>query len=352
MVERRTFLKGLAAGTATTTLAGCLGGGDGDRSTIDVLLTYFPDMVFSPVLAADEFGYFEEVGLDVNVDFTLSDTQLQQVAQGEYDIVFDNPPAFLTGVAQGIPLELTHTIIGQPPLSYASMGDSGIESFEDWAGTTVGIQNEPDRRWFTPRVLEEVGVDPDSFDQTTVGFEIQNVVQGSVDVMSLYPTNSDFASLNLAGEEFNLFEARDYLNVPGNCSITTESFLENNRENVTEFVRAHARGMQDALDESMEDEMIDLVLDALNDADADVFVGDVDPREVQSENFQRFLSYRPIDAWETNGLGWSDPEAYQNTLDAGLSVGEIDQSADLDIDDLINNELVNEVTDDNGDLDW
>lgn len=354
MVDRRTFLKGVGAGVGTGAIAGCLGNGDDPESTdeIDVLLTYFPEMVFSPVLAADEFGYFDEVGLDVNVDFTLSDTQLQQVAQGEYDIVFDNPPAFLTGVAQGIPLELTHTLVAEPPLSYASMGDSGIESFDDWEGQTVGIQNEPDRRWFTPALLEDVGVDSDTFEQTTVGFEIQNLLQGSVDVMALYPTNSDYASLNLAGEEFNLFEVRDHLNVAGNCSITTENFLQNNEDAVTEFVRAHVRGMQDALDPSMEDEMIDLALDALDEADADVFVGDVDPREVQSQNFERFLSYRSIDAWETNGIGWSDPEAYQNTLDAGLSVGEIDETADLDIDELVDNDIINQVTGDDGELDW
>ena len=379
--HRRRFIK--AAGAATIAgLAGCSGeDGSGDSGSTDeatetdsggettgettdadddspetteleVLLTYFPDMVFSPMTGADEFGYFEEVGLDVNITTSLQiQNPLQILVNGEVDVVVATPFSYVTALARSIPVQTLFTTIGNTPLSYASMGDSGIESVPDWAGNTVGLQNEADRNWVTPVVLEEEGLSQDDITQTNIGYSVTNLTEGNVDVMSLYPTNSDYNSLRIQGTEFNLFEARDYTNAGGNCALASQELVEENPNTFREFTRAWCKACEESLNPDNRDQFAEMVLGRLNDADADVFLGDVDPVEVERSNFDQFLEYRPDDTWEDNGVGYNDPSDYAEVQQLGVRSGAISEGATTDESEIVDNTFVEAVHSD-GELEW
>lgn len=379
--RRRRFIK--AAGAAAVAgLAGCSGesGSDGSGSTdeatdaeddgettgttteadddspetteLEVLLTYFPDMVFSPMTGADEFGYFEEVGLDVNITTSLQiQNPLQVLVSGEIDVVVATPFSYVTALARSIPVQTLFTTIGNTPLSYASMGDSGIESVPDWAGNTVGLQNEADRNWVTPVVLEEEGLSQDDITQTNIGYSVTNLTEGNVDVMSLYPTNSDYNSLRIQGTEFNLFEARDYTNAGGNCALASEQLVEENPNTFREFTRAWCKACQDSLNPDNRDQFAEMTLGRLNEADADVFLGDVDPMEVERSNFDQFLEYRPDDSWDENGIGYNDPSDYAEVQQLGVRSGAISEGATTDESEIVDNTFVEAVHSD-GELEW
>ena len=380
--RRRKFIK--AAGAATIAgLAGCSGesdsggsdgsdgsdGGDETDSTettgtttesgdslemteLDVLLTYFPDMVFSPMTGADEFGYFEEVGLDVNITSSLQiQNPLQILVSGEIDVVVATPFSYVTALARGIPVQTLFTTIGDTPLSYATMGDSGIESVSDWAGQTVGLQNEADRNWVTPVVLEEEGLSGDDITRTNIGYSVTNLTEGNVDVFSLYPTNSDYNSLRLQGTEFNLFEARDYTNAGGNCALASQDLVNNNPNTFQEFTRAWCKACEESLNPDNRDQFAEMTLGRLNDADADVFLGDVDPLEVERSNFDQFLEYRSDDSWEENGVGYSDPGDYAEVQQLGVRSGSISEDATTPESEIVDNTFV-EAVHSGGELEW
>jgi ABC-type nitrate/sulfonate/bicarbonate transport system substrate-binding protein len=381
---RRKFIK--AAGAATIAgLAGCSGedgssgSGDSDSSDgsdetdsggettgettdsadsslemteLDVLLTYFPDMVFSPMTGADEFGYFEEVGLDVNITSSLQiQNPLQILVNGEVDVVVATPFSYVTALARSVPVQTVFTTIGDTPLSYATMADSGIESISDWAGQTVGLQNEADRNWVTPVVLEEEGLSEEDITRTNIGYSVTNLTEGNVDVFSLYPTNSDYNSLRLQGTEFNLFEARDYTNAGGNCALASEELVNENPNTFREFTRAWCKACEDSLNPDNRDQFAEMVLGRLNDADADVFLGDVDPLEVERSNFDQFLEYRSDDSWEENGVGFSDPGDYAEVQQLGVRSGSISEGATTPESEIVDNSLV-EAVHSGGELEW
>lgn len=366
-IRRRTFLK-TAGATSVVALAGCSEGSNGDGSgggtttgnaddslsltSLDVLLTYFPDMVFSPMTGADEFGYFEEVGLDVNITSNLAiQNPLQILVGGESDVVVATPFSYVTALARGIPVRNLFTTIGSTPLSYVTLGDSGIDSISDWTGNTLGLQNEADRNWVTPVVLEDEGVSQDDLTQTYVGYSVTNVTEGNVDILSLYPTNSDYNSLRLQGTEFNEFNARDYTDAGGNCALTSETLAQDHPDTFEAFTRAWAKSCEESLDSSNRDRYAEMTLDRLNAADADVFLGDVDPLEVERSNFDQFLEFRPDDTWEENGVGYNDAGDYAEVQQLGVRSGSISESATTAESDLVDNTFVNAVMSD-GQVEW
>lgn len=328
------------------------GSGSPELTEIEVLLTYFPDMVFSPMTGADEFGYFEEVGLDVNITTSLQiQNPLQILVNGEVDVVVATPFSYVTALARGIPVETLFTTIGQTPLGYASMGDSDIESVSNWGGSTVGLQNEADRNWVTPVVLEEEGLSQEDITRTNIGYSVTNLTEGNVDVMSLYPTNSDYNSLRLQGTDFNLFEAREYTNAGGNCALASQQLVDENPNTFREFTRAWCKACEESLNPDNRDRFAELTLGRLNEADADVFLGGVDPMEVERSNFDQFLEYRPDDTWEDNGVGYSDPADYDEVQQLGVQAGAISEGATTDTSNIVDNTFVEAVHND-GELEW
>jgi ABC-type nitrate/sulfonate/bicarbonate transport system substrate-binding protein len=317
-----------------------------------VLLTYFPDMVFSPMTGADEFGYFEQVGLDVNITSSLQiQNPLQVLVSGDVDVVAATPFSYVTALARGIPVQTLFTTIGDTPLSYATMGDSGIESVSDWAGQTVGLQNEADRNWVTPVVLEEEGLSEDDITRTNIGYSVTNLTEGNVDVFSLYPTNSDYNSLRIQGTDFNLFEARDYTNAGGNCALASQDLVDENPNTFREFTRAWCKACEESLNPDNRDQFAEMTLGRLNEADADVFLGDVDPLEVERSNFDQFLEYRSDDSWEENGVGYSDSGDYAEVQQLGVQSGSISEGATTDESEIVDNTFVEAVHSD-GELEW
>ncbi|WP_227380417.1 ABC transporter substrate-binding protein [Haladaptatus halobius] len=325
------------------------------QSSVNVLLTYFPDMVFSPMTGAKAFGYFEKVGLNVNIRSTVAvQNPLQILASGNADITVTTPFDYIVGRARELPLETVVTTVGKTPLSYASMGKSNINGVQDWPGNTLGLQNETDRNWVTPAILSEEGLSEaqrNRIRQTFIGYSVTNLTANKVNIMSLYPTNSDFNSLRINGTEFNLVEARNYTTAPGNCAVTTTQFAEEHPDTVTEFTRAWAKAANESLKPSNKNRFAKMVLGQLRQANADVFLQGVDPLAVERSNFEQFLKYRPIDAWQRNGVGWNNPSDYLAAQQLGVSAGGIDQGATLSESNVVSNQFVNAVYT-NGKLDW
>lgn len=379
-LNRRKYLR-VAGSTAVAGLAGCVGGEDGggtgdggstgdgggqttatptastepEKTEINYLGTYFPDAVFGALHAAEENGYFEEVGLNVNIQYSLQVQNILQVLlAGEYDFVGHTPIATIIARAKGIPVRNVATYFSDPPTSFFSKKENNITSLEDWPGRTLGLQNENDRLWFTHEMYQKVGLSDqqiNNINRVFTGYSIQNLMTDKVDILSGYTTNSDFNSLRLSGEEFNVQRASDHLDVPGNNLICPESLAQEAPNTVREFYRAYAKGMDYAwLTPDNRREMAELTVQKLQEVDAGVFLGDVDPVEVEINNYEQVYGYAPHENWEQDGLGYSYPERWDNIQQIGLEIGDL--SNEQDMDDIADNEFVEAVTADDGSLIW
>ena len=341
--------------TATATPTTSQASGELEQTEINYLGTYFPDAVFGALHAAEEKGFFEEVGLNVNIEYSLEvQNTLQILLSGKYDFVGHTPIATIIARSKGIPVRNVATYFSHPPTSFFSKKEDGIESVEDWPGHTLGLQNENDRLWFTHEMYKEIGFSEsqiDDIDQVFTGYSINNLMTGKVDILSGYPTNSDFNSLRLAGEEFNVQSAADYLDVPGNNLICPEKLAQEAPNTVREFYRAYAKGMEYSwLTPENFQEMAEMTVEKLEAADAGVFLGDVDPVEVEINNYEQLNKFTWNENWADDGLGYSYPERWDNLQQIGLDIGDL--SNEQDMSNVVNNEFVEAVTADDGSLIW
>lgn len=368
---RRQFLQssavvttGLAAGCSSETSTEGSGSTDPTQTTtdgslsktdFDILLTYQPEMVYSPVLAADRFGYFEEVGLNVNIEYSFGLNPIQVLTSDEFDVIVDNHIATVTGKARGVPVETVLTTIGNTPQTFASLAEKNITSVDDIPGNTLGLQNAPDVQAYTDEIFgnELSESQRSNAEEAFIGYAVDNLLADNVDVMTLYPTNADFASLEVTGTEFNTINMMDFINVSGNAALTSTSTLENNRPALVEYTRAHAKGLNDVLDPDNKDDIAEMIVEVLNDYDlSDVHIKGADPMEVQRLCFEKFLEFRPIKSWDINGAGYNNPEFVGNAQQLLANIGNISEPAIVDQSELVNNELINEVYDNNGELIW
>lgn len=325
------------------------------KTEVNILLTYLPGMVYSPVIAAKRFGYFEEVGIEANIEYSFGFNPLQVLTSDKFDIVVDNHVSTVLGKSKGVPVETVLTTVGNTPQTFASLKDANIESLQDIPGNTLGLQNAPDVKAFKKEIFSNKfsKEQRDNIKEVFTGYSIQNLLTNKVDVMTLYPTNADYCSLEATGREFNTINMMDYLKVSGNAALTSSGLKDEHEDFLIEYTRAHAKGLNTVLDPSNKEKVSNMAIQSLKDAGVeDVYIEGADPLEVQKLSFEKFLKFRPMPDWDSHGAGWNNPEYIGNVQNLLAKIGTINEVAKVDPDKLASNELINEVYDDNGELIW
>lgn len=327
------------------------------KTTLNVLTTYFPGASYSGVVAAQRFGYFEELGFEeVNVEWSFGFNPLQVVTSDRFDVVVSTHIDTILGKAQGVPVETVLTTQGNTVQNFAYKEGSDIRSVQDFPGHIMGIQNGPDQKAFTQEIFQNelTEAQRDEIRQVFIGYDIRNLLTDKVDFMTIFPTNADIISLEQTGTaNLEFIPMMDFLDVPGNAALTSEKFASDHRDALIEYTRAHARGLIDSLDPDMTDDLAQACVDSLDDAGVgDVFLEGADPLGVEQTALERFRPFRHIDEWDTNGVGWNPPDRVLEAQRLLVNIGFINEPAAQPADVLVTNEFIDEVYDDNGELIW
>ncbi|WP_089098621.1 ABC transporter substrate-binding protein [Streptomyces hyaluromycini] len=151
-IPRRRTLVLLTALAATASLTATACGGDSaaggqtadGKAKITVLRSN--GAVFEPLYIAEQQGYFKDAGLDVTIKAGAQDTSQNapSVLNGEAQFAMTDSSGFLKGAAQGLPIRIvtglqSATTKTDPTDGLLVKKDSGITSFKDLEGKTVGV---------------------------------------------------------------------------------------------------------------------------------------------------------------------------------------------------------------------
>ncbi|MCI5825999.1 MAG: ABC transporter substrate-binding protein [Arcanobacterium sp.] len=112
-------------------------------STFTVGLTYVPDIQFAPLYVAQANGYFAQHGLTVKLrHHGAQEALLGALAAGTEDVVFAGGDEMLQGRSTGIDVVNWATMYQQYPVVLIAAQDSGVTSWAELTGKTVGIPGE------------------------------------------------------------------------------------------------------------------------------------------------------------------------------------------------------------------
>ncbi|GAB4494395.1 MAG: ABC transporter substrate-binding protein [Anaerolineales bacterium] len=272
------------------------------------------NLPFVGAYVAKEKGFFAENGLDVTIEHSPGRGEhVQLLVAGTVQVTTMDAATLLQRRADpGLPL-VSIALIGQKgQQAFAALKESGIRTPKDWEGKTVGYKGSPPPDLFA--LLAAAGADVNKVNLVNVGFDPRALSEKQVDVYPLFKSNEPYLLQNW-GHELTLWDAAEY-GVPtlGLTYVTSESFLAQNPEVLTRFLRAALKGI--AYAQAHPDEAIEIVMK---------YAGP----ETDPAHMRYMLESELRDAQSEHGFGWQSAEQWQaladmltkyNALPAGVNV--------------------------------
>ena len=286
---------------------------------VSIRLPWFAGSQFAGSYVAQEKGYFADEGLDVTIHPGGFDTNsITLVAAGTDTFGMHDTNSLVFAAAEEIPLVTVATFLQKHPGAIMALAEKGYESLDDLVGARIGFQ-EGGPWMLTQAMLVKNGIDPDSLEQQTIGFDLTALFEGQIDLQTVFATTEPIIADSL-GIETTVFVPYDYgVETSANALFTSKSYFEENPDVVCGMVHAIARGWEYAFE---------------NPDEAAEIVVAVDPDNLDLDVERKIIAamdgaVRTPDAIE-NGIGSMTRERWQTTVDVLRDFGGLEAEVDLD----------------------
>ena len=239
-------------------LAAACGGDDEPEELIDVSLAldWFPWSNHSGLYVAQERGYFEDEGLNVNI-YVPGDpsTVLQTVGSGRDDFGISYQPELLIAREQGIEAVSIMAMVQHPLNSVMALVESGIAEPKDLKGKKVGAPGLPSDEALIDTMHKHQGLSIADVEMVNVGFDlVPALISKNVDaIVGAYWVHESISANNL-GFDLNIMRMEEN-GVPDFYElvvVASEDKIANEPEVIEKFVKATTRGYKDAVDDPIE----------------------------------------------------------------------------------------------------
>ena len=312
----------LALALAATTAASVAAQDDeaeaAETVAVSIRLPWFPGSQFAGSYVAQEKGFFAEEGLEVTINPGGFDTNsITLVAAGTDTFGMHDTNSLVFASVEEIPLVTVATFLQKHPGAIMALAESGFETLEDLVGARIGFQ-EGGPWMLTQAMLVKNGIDPDSLEQQTIGFDLTPLLEGQIDLQTVFATTEPIIADSM-GVETTVFVPYDYgVETSANALFTNKRFFDENPDVVCSMVRAMARGWEYVFE---------------NPDEAAEIVVAVDPDNLDPEIERNIIAamdgaVRTPDAME-NGIGSMTEARWQTTVDVLRDFGGLEAEVDL-----------------------
>lgn len=200
--------------------------------------------VYDPVYVAKDKGFFDEVGLDVEIVDTVAGgaTAVQMVSSGDVQGALLSTMAIINARNAGLPVmavaDIQSAFDSSPLEEFYVRKDSGIKSVHDLKGKKIAINLVKSSFHYTwLMALENAGMKVEDVTFVTLTFDQQQAAleRGDVDAIGLMQPYTKKARDSEKLEM--LFDATDIFGEKQFCEIFINSvWAENNKETAEKFV--------------------------------------------------------------------------------------------------------------------
>ncbi len=286
----------------------------GECDTVDqtsVQLKWVAQAQFAGYYAADDQGFYADECLEVDILEGGPDVgPAQVVAGGGADFGIDWVASTLGQRAAGEDFITVAQIYQRSGLMQVAWADSGIETFEDLEGTTVGAWGFGNEYELLAG-LQQAGLDPESdVELVDQPFDMSLLINREIDSAQAITFN-EYAQLleTVDPETGELYQPEDFVVLDMNefgvamlhdGVFASEAFVSENPEIVERFLRASFRGWMHCRDN-------------LEDCVQSTF----DRGSILGQGHQRWMMNEVNKLiWPSpNGIGFMDPEAFEQTAE-------------------------------------
>lgn len=222
---------------------------------ITVTLDWTPNTNHTGLYVAKDKGFYEEVGLDVEIVQLSSGTAEQLVAADTAQFGISYQESVTLARLEGVPVVSIAAVIQHNTSGFASIKEKGLETPADFEGKKYGGWGSPIEQATLKALMEKYNADVD---------KVEILTSGATDFFASSENDIDFAWIfegwtgieaELKGIELNYVdlgkenEALDYYTP---VIITNESNIKDNAELVKNFMEATAKGYETAIENPSE----------------------------------------------------------------------------------------------------
>lgn len=213
-------------------------------SKIKLQLKWSHQFQFAGYYMAQAKGFFREKGLSVELIPATPDIDpINEVLSGNADFGVGTSELLLN-FNQGQPVVVLGVVFQHSPLALVTLESSNIDTVANLAGRTVMIEeNSLEMEAF----LKQFHIYPKHLKLMPHRFEIDQLINGSVDAISVYTTSETY-ELNAKQIPYRIFTPRmGGIDFYGDNFFTTQHFLQNNPDITSAFHSATIKGWKYAM---------------------------------------------------------------------------------------------------------
>ena len=302
---------------ALLAIASC--GGSQEPQKVTFMAGFIPqaNLPFVGVYVADAQGFFEEEGLEVEIQHSAGGGEhLQLLVADEVQVTTQDAGVLMRRRDDpGLPLVSIGLIGQRGQQAYVALADSGIDTLEDWEGKRIGFKGTPPPDLFA--LLDEAGLDETDVEIINVGFDPRVLTEGQVDVYPVFKSNEPDTLARL-GFQLNIWDAADF-GIPtlGLAYVATEDKIAEDPNTLRSFMAAAMRGIEFAVDNP------EAALDAVM-----THVGVEADREHQRFILETELADLTSEVTRSNGLGFQTLAQWQALADLLIQYGVLSEGFD------------------------
>lgn len=231
-------------------------GNGGELTKVTLMLDWTPNTNHSGIFLAKENGYYEEAGLDVDIQQPGSGAGVAQVVGvGTAQFGISVQESVIPARAEGVPIVSIAAIIQHNTSSLVSLAEDDITAPADLAGKTYGGFGGPLETAIIKKLTECDGGDPEAIKFVDVGESdyLIGMEQDRYDFVWIYDAWDGVRYKEIENKDVNTLPFIDYTDcIPDWYTplfITNETMIADNPETVRKFLDATTRGFKEAMED-------------------------------------------------------------------------------------------------------
>ncbi|SEN56184.1 putative hydroxymethylpyrimidine transport system substrate-binding protein [Roseovarius tolerans] len=180
-----------------------------DKMTL--ILDWFVNPDHGPIILAEELGYFEEAGLEVEVIAPADPSDPpKMVAAGQADLAISYQPQLHMQIENGLPLRRVGTLVATPLNCLLVLKDGPVKSTADLKGRKVGFSVAGVEEVLLSTILAQHGHNLSDIELVSVNWSLSpSLMSGQVDAVIGAYRNFELNQMEIEG-------------VPGRCFYIEE----------------------------------------------------------------------------------------------------------------------------------
>ncbi len=267
--------------------------------TVKLPLGYIPNVQFAPLYVAIDKGFYTEVGITIDLDYSMENDNAVLLANDTIQFAILSGEQVLLARDKEMPLVYVMAWYQQYPVGIVSKQSANINSVADLRGRKIGLPGLYGASYIgTIALLDSAGLTEADVTLDSIGYnQVEVLTADREDAVVIYVANEP-VQLEAQGESITLLKVSDAIDLVANGLVTNEKTLAENPELVKAMIAATLKGIQYTMDHP--DEAYEI---------SKKYVENLDSAD---QAIQKQVLLSSIELWKGDHVGYSNPDAWVN----------------------------------------